>query len=143
MAITYKWDIPQMNAHIQAEGEDNVIYTVHYRYTGSEFVPDGAGNEPPTGKTYSSASIGTQSYTYVAGDPFVPYADTEAFEAVVIGWLEGSLDVPAMQANIAATIALEIAPVNEDLYFTWMNIPVPPPAPQPQPEPPVEEEEEE
>ena len=25
MAITYKWDIPQMNAHIQAEGEDNVI----------------------------------------------------------------------------------------------------------------------
>ena len=36
MAITYKWDIPQMNAHIQSEGEDNVIYTVHYRYAGSE-----------------------------------------------------------------------------------------------------------
>ena len=36
MAITYKWDIPQMNAHIQADGQDNVIYTVHYRYTGSE-----------------------------------------------------------------------------------------------------------
>ena len=126
MAITYKWDIPQMNAHIQAEGEDNVIYTVHYRYTGSE---------ESGGKTYSSTNIGTQSYTYVAGDPFVPYADTEAFEAVVIGWLEGSLDVPAMQANIAATIALEIAPVNEDLYFTWQN-----PAP---PVPPVEEQEEE
>ncbi len=28
MAITYKWTINQMNAHIQAEGEDNVIYTV-------------------------------------------------------------------------------------------------------------------
>ena len=116
MAITYKWDIPQMNAHIQAEGEDNVIYTVHYRYTGSE---------ESGGKTYSSTSIGTQGYTYVAGDPFVPYADTEAFEAVVIGWLEVSLDVPQMQAGIAATIAAEIAPVNEDLYFTWMN-PVPP-----------------
>jgi hypothetical protein len=126
MAITYKWDIPQMNAHIQAEGEDNVIYTVHWRYTGSE---------ESGGKTYSSTNIGTQSYTYVAGDPFVPYADTEAFEAVVIGWLEGSLDVAAMQASIAATIALEITPVNEDLYFTWQN-PTPPP-------PPVEEEEEE
>ena len=124
MAITYKWDIPQMNAHIQAEGEDNVIYTVHYRYTGSE---------ESGGKTYSSTQIGTQSYTYVAGDPFVPYADTEAFEAVVIGWLEGSLDVAAMQSSIAATIALEIAPVNEDLYFTWQN-PTPP-------VPPVEEEE--
>ena len=116
MAITYKWDIPQMNAHIQAEGEDNVIYTVHYRYTGSE---------ESGGKTYTANVIGTQSYNYVAGDPFVPYADTEAFEAVVIGWLEGSLDVPAMQASIAATIAKEITPVNEDLYFTWMN-PVPP-----------------
>ena len=119
MAITYKWDIPQMNAHIQAEGEDNVIYTVHYRYTGSE---------ESGGKTYSSTNIGTQSYTYVAGDPFVPYADTEAFEAVVIGWLEGSLDVPAMQASIAAVITKEITPVNEDLYFTWMNpAPTPPP----------------
>ena len=125
MAITYKCDIPQMNAHIQSEGEDNVIYTVHYRYTGSE---------ESGGKTYSSTNIGTQSYTYVAGDPFVPYEDTEAFENVVIGWLEGSLDVPAMQASIAATIQSEITPVNEDLFFTWQN-PVPP-------VPPVEEEEE-
>ena len=124
MAITYKWDIPQMNAHIQAEGEDNVIYTVHYRYTGSE---------ESGGKTYSSTNIGTQSYTYVSGDPFVPYADTEAFEAVVIGWLEDSLDVASMQASIAATIQSEITPVNEDLYFTWQN-PTPP-------VPPVEEEE--
>ena len=116
MAITYKWDIPQMNAHIESEGEDNVIYTVHYRYTGSE---------ESGGETYSSTTIGTESYTYVAGEPFVPYADTEAFEDVVIGWLEDSLDVPAMQASIAATIALEITPVNEDLYFTWQN-PVPP-----------------
>ena len=125
MAITYKWDIPQMNAHIQAEGEDNVIYTVHYRYTGSE---------ESGGKTYSSTNIGTQSYTYTAGDPFVPYEDTEAFENVVIGWLVVSLDVPAMQASIAASIESQITPVNEDLYFTWQY---PPP-----PVPPVEEEEE-
>ena len=118
MAITYKWDIPQMNAHIQADGQDNVIYTVHYRYTGSE---------ESGGVTYSSTSIGTQSYTYVAGEPFTPYEDTEAFEAIVIGWLEGSLDVPAMQASIAASIESQIVPVNEDLYFTWQNPPVPPP----------------
>jgi len=115
-----------MNAHIQAEGEDNVIYTVHYRYTGSE---------ESGGETYSSTNIGTQSYTYVAGEPFIPYEDTEAFEAVVIGWLEGSLDVPAIQASIAASIESQITPVNEDLYFTWQN-PVPP-------VPPVEEESEE
>tara|TARA_R100000935_G_scaffold58411_1_gene95293 strand:+ start:1487 stop:1879 length:393 start_codon:yes stop_codon:yes gene_type:complete len=125
MAIIYNWDIPQMNAHIQAEGEDNVIYTVHWRYTGTEFVPDGAGNEPPTGKTFSSTLIGTQGYTYLAGDPFVPYENTEAFETIVIGWLEGSLDVTQLQVSLAANIAAEIAPLNEDLYFTWNN-PVPP-----------------
>jgi hypothetical protein len=112
MAITYKWDIPAMNAHIQSEGEDNVIYTVHYRYTGSE---------ESNGETYSSTNIGTQGYTYVAGEPFTPYENTEAFEAVVIGWLEGSLDVDRMQASITADIQSQITPVNEDLYFTWQN----------------------
>jgi len=126
MAITYKWDIPTMNAHIQADGQDNVIYTVHYRYTGSE---------ESGGVTYSNTNIGTQGYTYVAGEPFTPYENTEAFEAIVIGWLEGSLDVAAMQASIAASIESQIVPVNEDLYFTWQN-PTPP-------IPPVEEEEEE
>ena len=125
MAITYKWDIPTMNAHIQADGQDNVIYTVHYRYTGSE---------ESGGVTYSNTNIGTQGYTYVAGEPFTPYENTEAFEAIVIGWLEGSLDVVGMQASIAANIESQIVPVNEDLYFTWQN---------PTPVPPVEKEEEE
>jgi hypothetical protein len=123
MAITYKWNINQMNAHIQAEGEDNVIFTVHWTYSGSEEV---------SGQQYQASQIGAQSFTYVAGEPFVPYADTEAFENVVIGWLEGVLDVPAMAASIEAQIAKQITPVNEDLYFTWDM----PPAP---PVPPVEE----
>jgi hypothetical protein len=123
MAITYKWTINQMNAHIQAEGEDNVIFTVHWTYSGSEDV---------SGKIYSASQIGATSFTYVKGDPFIPYEDTEAFENVVIGWLEGVLNVPSMQSSIEATIQKEITPVNEDLYFTWQN----PPAP---PVPPVEE----
>ena len=127
MAITYKWTINQMNAHIQAEGEDNVIFTVHWTYSGSE---------ESGGKTYQASQIGAQSFTYVAGEPFIPYADTEAFEAVVIGWLEGALDVPSMSASIAAQIQKEITPVNEDLYFTWDNPPIPAP---PAPTPPAEE----
>ena len=112
-----------MNAHIQAEGEDNVIFTVHWTYSGSEDV---------SGKIYSASQIGAQGFTYVKGEPFTPYADTEAFENVVIGWLEGALDVSSMQAGIEATIQKGITPVDEDLYFTWQN----PPAP---PVPPVEE----
>jgi len=123
MAITYKWNINQMNAHIQAEGEDNVIFTVHWTYQGVE---------ESGGQQYQASQIGTQSFTYVAGEPFVPYADTEAFENVVIGWLEGALDVDAMKTSIDAQIQKQITPVNEDLYFTW-NMPPAPPVP------PVEE----
>ena len=53
MAITYKWTINQMNAHIQAEGEDNVIYTVHWTYSGSE---------ESGGETYQASSIGAQGF---------------------------------------------------------------------------------
>ncbi len=106
-----------MNAHIQAEGEDNVIYTVHWTYTGSEEV---------SGQNYQASQIGAQSFTYVAGEPFIPYANTEAFENVVIGWLEDALDVPALAASIEAQIQKQITPVNEDLYFTWQNPPIPP-----------------
>ena len=123
MAIDYKWTINQMNAHIESEGEQNVIFTVHWTYSGSEEI---------SGKMYQASSIGAQSFTYVKGEPFVPYANTEAFEAIVIGWLEGALDVSSMAASIEAQIAKQITPVNEDLYFTWQNPPVPP-------VPPVEE----
>jgi len=117
MAITYKWNINQMNAHIQAEGEDNVIFTVHWTYQGVE---------ESGGQQYQASQIGAQSFTYVAGEPFVPYADTEAFENVVIGWLEGVLDVTSMAASIEAEIQKQITPVNEDLYFTWDMPPAPP-----------------
>ena len=73
MATNYKWEIPQMNAHVQSEGESNVIYTVHYIYTASEEKED---------KKYSSSVVGSQDFKYKAGDSFVPYEDTEAFEAV-------------------------------------------------------------
>ena len=123
MAITYKWSINQMNAHIEAEGEQNVIFTVHWTYSGSEEV---------SGKMYQTSNIGAQSFTYVKGEPFIPYADTEAFEQVVIGWLEGVIDMDAMRTSIASQIQKQITPVNEDLYFTWQNPPIPP-------VPPVEE----
>ena len=117
MAIGYKWTINQMNAHIESEGEQNVIFTVHWTYSGSEEV---------SGQTYQASSIGAQSFTYVKGEPFVPYADTEAFESVVIGWLDAALDTASMDASIAAQIQKQITPVNEDLYFTWQNPPIPP-----------------
>jgi hypothetical protein len=106
-----------MNAHIESDGEQNVIFTVHWTYSGFEEV---------SGQDYRASMIGAQSFTYTAGEPFTPYADTEAFEQVVIGWLEGALDVPSMAANIDAQLQKQITPINEDLYFTWHYPPTPP-----------------
>ena len=112
MATTYKWSINQMNAHIEAEGKDNVIYTVHWIYSGSKDA---------SGKNYQSSQVGSESFTYIAGESFVPYANTKAFEDVVIGWLESALDMVSIKASIDANIQKQIIPVNEDLYFTWQN----------------------
>jgi len=124
MAVTYKWNINQMNAHIKDEGQDNVIYTVHWNYSGSEEVG---------GKTYTSDRVGAESFEYKAGESFTPYENTEAFEAVVIGWLQGSLDVSAMQTTIEEGIQAQMTPINEALYFSWQDpAPTPPPVIEPE-----------
>ena len=119
MAITYKWIINQMNAHIESEGEQNVIFTVHWTYTGSE---------ESDGKTYQASSIGAQSFIYIKGEPFIPYENNKAFEDVVIGWLEGALDIVAMRESISTSLKKTITPLDENLYFTWDD-PVPPTPP--------------
>jgi hypothetical protein len=116
MALTYKWTINQMDTHIQAEGQNNVIFTVHWSYSGSEEISE---------QTYQASMIGAQSFSYSEGDSFTPYADTEVFQNIVIGWLEDVLDLDSMKANIAAQIQTQATPVTEKKYFTWDNPVVP------------------
>ena len=112
MAISYKWNINEMDAFVKTEGKDNVIYTVHWTYSGSEVYE---------GKEYESSIIGAQTFEYKAGEPFVPYENTEAFENIVIGWLEGVLDVDELKAQIEVEIQNQISPKDEILTFTWQN----------------------
>ena len=116
MAITYKWIIPSMEAYTEKDGEDNVIFRVQWVYVGEEDI-------------YQAVETGMQDYTYTAGDPFVPYADDEGFENVVISWLKSGLPVSDMEASLSKQIDLEKHPIDEDLYFTWDN-PVPPAPPE-------------
>jgi len=113
MALAYKWTVNQLNAKIHAEGHDNVVYNIHYSYTGIE------------GK-YSYTLIGTMALEYDPNTPFIPWADDQDFENVVIGWLEKGLDVVDMQKQIQSQVDLEKNPVDENLYFTFNNPPAPP-----------------
>ena len=97
MAITYKWNIYALDAHISHEGKSDVIYTVHYGLNGSE-------------GDYTDNMIGTHSVDFDK-DNFTEYADLK--ESDIIGWLEAGLEVDALKATIKKNIDLKKNPVSK------------------------------
>ena len=107
MANTYTWKINQLDAKINEDGLENVIYTIHWSY----FATD--DSEQPI----QVSLIGTLSVKYNEGDPFIPYADLTKDE--VIGWLDAGLDVEGMKINLDNQIELIKNPVDEYLRPDW------------------------
>lgn len=99
MANTYTWKINALDAKISHDDNDNVINTIHWRYSAID-------NDDAT---KMASSIGTHSVVYDA-DNFTEYADIT--EANVISWLEAGLNVTAMKASLDAQIELQKVPVN-------------------------------
>jgi hypothetical protein len=97
MAITYKWNIYALDAHVSHEGKSDVIYTIHYGLNGSE-------------GDHSDNMIGTHSVDFDK-DNFTEYADLK--ESDIIGWLEAGLDVDALKAAIKKDIDLKKNPVSK------------------------------
>lgn len=97
MAITYKWNIYALDAHVSHEGKSDVIYTVHYGLNGSE-------------GDHTDNMIGTHSVDFDK-DNFTEYADLK--ESDIIGWLEAGLDVDALKETIKNNIDLLKTPVSK------------------------------
>jgi hypothetical protein len=98
MAITYTWTVVQMDAYPQVDGEQDVVFTVHWTLSGT----DG---------TYSGGVYGTTGVTVNPDEPFTPYADLTQDQ--VIGWVQdamGAEQVANYEANIAAQIEGQINP---------------------------------
>ena len=97
MAITYKWNIYALDAHVSHEGKSDVIYTVHYGLNGSE-------------GDHSDNMIGTHSVNFDK-DNFTEYADLK--ESDIIGWVKNILGdeyVANVESNIASQINLRKNP---------------------------------
>jgi hypothetical protein len=95
--ITYKWIFSAFDCRVDEDGMQDVVTTVHWRYNGTN--EDGISAE-----IYGAQSVGTPT-----PDAFTPYPDLS--EEQVIGWMEETLDVEAMQLNLATQIELIINPV--------------------------------
>ena len=94
--ITFNWTISAVERAINLDGLQDVIQTIHWRYRGTD-------ENGVTAETYGATAVGQPN-----PQDFTPFDDVTASD--VEGWLEVLLDVPSMQANLQAQIALLITP---------------------------------
>jgi len=93
---TFNWTISAVERAINLDGLQDVIQTIHWRYRGTD-------ENGVTAETYGATAVGQPN-----PQDFTPFDDITASD--VEGWLEVLLDVPSMQANLQAQIALLITP---------------------------------
>lgn len=98
MTINHTWTIVQMNAYPEADGETDVVFSVHWILTGN----DGS----------CTASVyGSQGVTTNPDEPFTPYADLT--QEQVVGWVKdamGAEQVAQYEVAVAQQIADQITP---------------------------------
>lgn len=93
MAITYDWNISQLECYPEHEGEANVVFTIHWRYgaTDGDYFAD----------VYGSQGVSVE----IDPENFIAYEDLT--KADVVGWLEdvmGAEKIAEMKANLASQI---------------------------------------
>lgn len=113
--ITYDWNCKTVDAYVQQGGNDDVVYNVHWRVTGTK---------EEGGKEYSSTNIGTQVLDTSEITNFIPF--DQVTDEEVVAWTQNAMgeeEVAAIETNIADAIELEINPVSITLT---VGEPVPP-----------------
>ena len=101
------WNINQMDAYPEYEGNADVVFTVHWSITATE--------DEYTGYAYGSVGL-----TLDPEATYVPYANLT--EAQVIGWVQAALgeeQVAAYEANVAEQIANQINPPVVSPALPW------------------------
>lgn len=107
MATVFNWEISQLNCYPQADGQTDVVFTVHWTCAGT----DG---------TYNASVYNTQAVTYTAGSPYTPYADLTQDQ--VLGWIWASgVDKTATEVAVGQMIKNQINPPVVTPPLPWSN----------------------
>ncbi len=110
MAVVNTWNVVQMDAYPEFEGETDCVFNVHWTLTGEE---DGY-----TGSVYGSVGV-----TLDPESPFTPYANLTLEQ--VVGWVKDALGeetVAAMEANVAQQIQDQINPKVVTPPLPWVPV---------------------
>lgn len=96
MTTQITWTVTAMDCYPQAEGQTDVVFTVHWTCSGV----DG---------TYTASVYSTCPVTYTAGTPYTPYADLTQDQ--VLGWIWSSgVDKDSAEAAVQSQIDAQINP---------------------------------
>lgn len=88
---TFQWNIVSMPAYSQIDGQSDVVFEVNWSCQAMD------GKMPLNAVTAGSVSV-----PYVAGSQFTPY--DQLTQEQVWGWINPSIDRPAVEANLQAMI---------------------------------------
>lgn len=99
--MEYNWNFSPLECYPEKDNKSNVVFLVHWQYTGKEIVD---------GKEYSDTVIGTQALP-LPQDSFVPYE--ELTKEMVQFWIEtekGESRIADMKETIRKNIQEQINP---------------------------------
>jgi hypothetical protein len=111
MTITYTKAINTMSCYTQIDGQTNVVFTIQWVLVGAE-------------DTYLASAPAITNVPYVAGDPFIPYADLT--ETEVNAWIDQYTTAEQM-ALLEQQVADSIAQQKAIQYppLPWVPSPTP------------------
>ena len=95
MAIVYTWSFPEFDVVPSEDGLSDVVKTIHWVYTAVD-------------QQHSASAYGTVGLGAPNPSDFIPY--DQLTEQWTVDAVSASVDVPAMQANLAQQIADQINP---------------------------------
>ena len=105
--MTITWNIVQMEAYPEFDGNTDVVFTVHWTLNATE-------------DEYSGSVYGSSAVLLNEGGAFTPYADLT--EGQVLGWVHEALgeeSVAGFEANVAEQIANQINPPVVSPALPW------------------------
>ena len=104
MANTYNWVIGTLNAKIESDGLQNVIYKIHWRFQATD------ENEN------SSELIGTTSLGEPDANSFIEFDSLT--QSDVENWIVSNEDVESMKSNLDAQLDEIATPTKVDLHLS-------------------------
>lgn len=108
--MVFDWIISAMDCKIHEGEMTDVVQTVHWRYNATDVVEE---------KTYFAEMYGATAVGEPTPENFTSYPDLTKEQ--VVGWLEETLDVTAMQENLTKQIELQINPIDVTLPPPFAN----------------------